>query len=93
MQQLQVMKKRKKLQLWVESSKEIYMISQSLSSEVEQDNKYMIIELLNSNEEYEMISFINDDKLLKNQKTSSLVTVNKFYLKIWLIKKEYLIEL
>ena len=40
-----------------------------------------------------MISFSSDNELLENQKTSSLVTVNKFCLKIWLIKKKYSSEL
>ena len=42
------------------------MISQSLLSEVEQDNEYIVIKSSNSNEEYKMISFSSDDKLLKN---------------------------
>ena len=87
------MKKEKKSQLQVESSEEVYMISQLLSLKVEQNNEYIIIKLLNNNEEYKIISFSNDDKLLKNQKISSLITVNKFYLKIQLMKKEYLSEL
>ena len=37
---------------------------------------------LNSNEEYKIISFSSDDKLLKNQKTSLLAIVNKFYSEI-----------
>ena len=60
------MKKEKKSQLQVESKKEAYTVSQSLSSEVEQDDKYVIIKLLNSDKEYEMISFSSDDKLFKN---------------------------
>ena len=77
----------------MKSKKEVYTVSQSLSSEVEQDDEYIITEVSNSNTEYEMISFSSDDKLSKNQKTSSLVTVNKFYFKIWSMKKEYLSEL
>ena len=64
-----------------------------LLSKVKQDDKYVIIKLLNSDKEYKMILFSNSDKLSKNQKISLLVTVNKFYFKIWLIKKEYLSEL
>ena len=93
MQQLQVTEKEKKSQLQVKSKKEVYTVSQSLLSEVEQDNEYIIIKSSNSNKEYEMISFSSDDKLFKNQKTSSSVTVNKFYLKIQLMKKEYSSEL
>ena len=40
------------------------------------------MKLLNSNEEYEMISFSDDDDLSKNQKTSSSATINKFYSEI-----------
>ena len=69
------------------------MISQLLSSEVEQDNEYIVMKLSNSNEEYEMISFSSNDDLSENQKMSSPVTVNKFYLKIQSMKKEYLPEL
>ena len=58
------------------------MISQSLSSEVEQDNEYIIIKLLNSDEEYKKILFSSDDKLSENQKTSSSAIVNKLYSKI-----------
>ena len=47
----------------------------------------------NSNKEYKMILFSNDDKLSENQKTSLSATINKFYSKIWLIEKEYLSEL
>ena len=76
------MKKEKKSQLQVESNKEVYTVSQLLSSKVEQDDKYIVIKSSNSNKEYEMISFNNNDKLLKNQKTSSSVIVNKFYSEI-----------
>ena len=68
------MEKERKPQLQVELSKGAYTVSQSLSSEVEQDD--------NSN-----------DKLHKDQKTSSSETVNKFYLKIQSMKKEYPPEL
>ena len=60
----------------------MYIVSQSLSLKVEQDNEYIVIKLSNNNEEYEVTSFSDDDKLFKNQKISSLATVNKFYLKI-----------
>ena len=93
MQQLQVTKKEKKSQLQVESHKETYTVSQLLSLKVEQDDKYVIIKLFNNNEEYKMISFSSDDRFFKNQKTSSSATVNKFYLKIQSMKKEYLSEL
>ena len=46
--------------------KEVYTVSQSLSSKVEQDNKYMIIRLSNSDKECEMILFSSDDKLSEN---------------------------
>ena len=81
-QQLQVTEKEKKSQLWVKSKKEAYMIDQSLSSEVEQDDEYKVMKSLNSNEEYEMISFSINDKLSENQKTSSSATINKFYSEI-----------
>ena len=66
----------------MKSKKEAYTVDQLLSSEVEQDDEYIIIKSSNSDKEYEIISFSSDNELLKNQKTSSLVTVNKFYLKI-----------
>ena len=69
------------------------MISQSLLFKVEQDDEYIVIKSLNSNEKYEMILFSSDDKLSENQKTSSLVIVNKFYLKIQSMEKEYSSEL
>ena len=53
----------------------------------------MIIKLSNSNKEYEVISFSSDDELSENQKTSLSATVNKFYLKIQSMKKEYSSEL
>ena len=58
------------------------MISQSLLSEVEQDNEYKVIKSLNSNKEYEIISFSVNNKLSENQKTSSSATINKFYSEI-----------
>ena len=64
-----------------------------LSSKVEQDNEYIVIESLNSDEEYKMISFSSNDKLSENQKTSLSVIVNKFYSEIWLMKKKYSSEL
>ena len=69
------------------------MISQLLSSEVEQDDKYKVIKLSNSDEEYEMISFSMNDELSKNQKTSSSAIINKFYSEIQSMKKKYLSEL
>ena len=36
----------------------------------------------NSNKEYEMILFNSNDNLFRDQRTSSSVIVNKFYLKI-----------
>ena len=57
MQQLQVTEKEKKSQLQVESSEEVYMISQLLLSEVEQDNEYIVMKSSNSNKEYKMILF------------------------------------
>ena len=47
----------------------------------------------NNNKEYKMILSSSDDNLLKNQKMSSSVIMNKFYSEIWLIKKEYSPEL
>ena len=64
-----------------------------LSSEVEQDNEYIVMKLSNSDEEDEMILFSSDNKLSENQKTSSSVTVNKFYSEICSMKKEYSSEL
>ena len=40
------------------------------------------MKLSNSDKEYEVILFSNDDELSENQKMSSSVTVNKFYSKI-----------
>ena len=71
----------------------MYTVNWLLSSKVEQDNEYIVIESLNSNEKYEMILFSSNVKLLKNQKTSLSAIVNKFYLKIWSMKKKYLSEL
>ena len=81
-QQLQVTEKEKKPQLQEESSKRAHMVNQSLSSEVGQDDEYIIMKSFNSKEEYEMISFSSDDELSENQKTSSSVTVNEFYSEI-----------
>ena len=92
-QQLQVTEKRKKSQLQVKSSKRAHTVDWLLSLKVEQDDEYMIMKLSNSKEEYEVISFSSDDELLKNQKTSLSVIVNKFYSKIQSMKKEYLPEL
>ena len=64
-----------------------------LLSEVEQDDEYIVIKSSNSDEEYEMILFSSNDDLAENQKMSSSVTINKFYLKIWSMKKEYSSEL
>ena len=93
MQQLQITEKEKKPQLQVESKKEAYTIDWLLSLKVEQDDEYEVIKSSNSDEEYEVISLSVNDELLKNQKTSSSATINKFYLKIWLMKKKYLSEL
>ena len=93
MQQLQVMEKEKKPQLWVELKEEAYTVSQLLSSEVKQDDKYVIMKSLNSDEEDEVISFSSDDKLLKDQKMSSSETVNELYSEIWSMEKEYPPEL
>ena len=82
MQQLQVTEKEKKPQLQVELKKEAYTIDQLLSLKVEQDDEYKVIKSSNSNEEYKIISFSINDELSENQKTSSSVTINKFYLKI-----------
>ena len=93
MQWLQVTEKEKKSQLQVESEEKAYTVSQSLSLKVEQDDEYIVMKSSNSNEEYEVVSFSSDDKLLKDQKMSSSETVNKFYLKIQSMKKEYSPEL
>ena len=66
MQQLQVIEKEKKSQLWVESKKEAYIISWLLLSEVEQDDEYEVMKSSNSNEEYKMISFSINDELSEN---------------------------
>ena len=71
----------------------MHIVSQSLLLKVEQDDEYIVIKLLNSNEEYKMISFSSNNDLLKNQKTSSSAIINKFYLKIQSMKKEYSSEL
>ena len=62
-QQLQVIEKEKKLQLWVESKKEAHIVNWLLSFKVEQDDKYIITKSSNSDEEYEMILFSINDKL------------------------------
>ena len=64
-----------------------------LSLKVEQDNKYEVIESSNSDEEYKIISSNINDELSENQKTSLLVTINKFYSEIQLMKKDYSSEL
>ena len=64
-----------------------------LSSEVGQEDEYVIMKSFNSEEEYEMVSSSSDGELLKNQKMSSPVTVNEFYPKIWSMEKEYSSEL
>ena len=92
-QQLQVTEKEKKLQLQVESKEEAYTISWSLSSEVEQDDVYKVMRSLNSNKEYEIVSFSVNDELSENQKTSSSATINKFCPEIQSMKKKYLSEL
>ena len=50
----------------MKSKKKAYTVSWSLSSEVEQDDEYIIIKLSNSDKEYEMILFSNDDELFEN---------------------------
>ena len=64
-----------------------------LSSEVKQDNKYVIMKSLNSDKEYKIVLFSSDSKLLENQKTSLSAIINKFYSEIWSMKKEYSSEL
>ena len=64
-----------------------------LLSEVEQDNKYIVIKLSNNDKKYKIVSFSNNSRLFKDQKMSLLMIVNKFYSEIWLMKKEYLSEL
>ena len=93
MQQLQVTEKGKKSQLQVKSSKEAHTVSQLLSSEVGQNNEYIIMKSFNSEEEYEVISFSSDDELSEDQKMSSSVTANKFYSKIQSMEKEYSLKL
>ena len=93
MQQLQVIEKRKKSQLQVKLREEMYTVSWLLSSEVEQDDKYVVMKSSNSDEKYEMILFSSDDELSEKQKMSSLATVNEFYSEIWSMKKKYLPEL
>ena len=93
MQHLQVTEKKKKPQLQVESKERAYTVSQSLSSEVEQENEYIIMKSFNSEEEYEVISSSSDDELPEDQKTSPPATVNKFYPEIQSMEKEYPPEL
>ena len=69
------------------------MIDWLLLSEVKQDDEYKVMKSSNSDEEYEVISFSVNDELSENQKTSSSVTINKFYLKIQSMEKEYSSEL
>ena len=64
-----------------------------LLSKVEQDDKYIVIKLSNNDKEYKIVLFSSNDKLLKNQKISSSVIINKFYSEIQLIEKEYLLKL
>ena len=64
-----------------------------LSSEVEQDDEYKVMKSLNSDEEYEMISFSVNDELSEDQKTSLSATINEFYSEIWSMEKEYPSEL
>ena len=71
----------------------MHIVSQSLLFEVEQDDEYIVMKLSNSNEEYEMILFSSNSDLLKDQKMSSSAIINKFYLKIQLMEKEYSSEL
>ena len=71
----------------------MYTVSQLLSSEVEQDNEYIVIKSLNSDEEYKMILFNSNNDLSENQKMSSSATINKFYSEIWSIEKKYSSEL
>ena len=87
------MKKEKKSQLWVEPDEEMYTVSWLLSLKVKQDDKYVVIKSSNSDKEYKMISFSSNNNLSENQRMSLSVTVNKFYSKIWLMKKECLSEL
>ena len=42
------------------------MVNQLLLLKVEQDNEYIIIKSLNSDEEYKMILFSSDDELSEN---------------------------
>ena len=60
----------------------MYTVNWLLSSEVRQDDEYIVIKSSNSDEDYEMILFSSDDELSENQKISSSVTVNKFYSEI-----------
>ena len=60
---------------------------------MKQDDEYIVMKLLNSNKDYKMILFSNNDKLLKDQKTSLSVIINKFYFEIQLMKKKYSLEL
>ena len=47
-----------------------------------QDDKYIVIRLSNSDEEYKIVLFNSNDRLSENQKINLLATVNKFYLEI-----------
>ena len=60
------MQKKKKSSLQVELSEKMYTVNQLLSSEVKQDDKYIVIKLLNRNEEYKIVSFSSNNKLSEN---------------------------
>ena len=50
----------------MKSKKVVYIVEWLLLSEVEQDNKYVVIKLLSSDEEYEVISFSVNNELSEN---------------------------
>ena len=60
----------------------MHIVDQSLSSEVEQNDEYIVMKSLNSDKEYEVISSNINNELSENQKTSSSAIVNEFYSKI-----------
>ena len=66
----------------VELNKRTHIINQSLLLEIEQDDKYVVIKLSNSDKEYKIVLSDSNSKLSENQKTSSSEIVNKFYSEI-----------
>ena len=77
----------------MKSSKGAHTVNWLLSPKVGQDDEYVMMKSFNSEEEYEVVSSRSDGELPEDQKTSSPVTVNKFYPEIQSMEKEYSPEL